>query len=84
MHVDASIKLLGKVLFGFEKGPEVLNAVRPTGEPLVDDWDYLKTLVRTFETNCGSLLQYGMKHMCSIANFCNAGITDKQMINASS
>nr|GFB75500.1 vacuolar-processing enzyme [Tanacetum cinerariifolium] len=27
MHVDASIKLLGKVLFGFEKGPEVLNAV---------------------------------------------------------
>lgn len=45
MHIDASIKLLGKVLFGLEKGPEVLNAVRPTGEPLVDDWDCLKTLV---------------------------------------
>ncbi|GJZ80555.1 peptidase C13, legumain [Tanacetum coccineum] len=84
MHVDASIKLLGKVLFGLEKGPEVLNAVRPTGEPLVDDWDCLKTLVRTFETHCGSLSQYGMKHMRSIANFCNAGITEKQMMEASS
>ncbi|GJY46329.1 vacuolar-processing enzyme-like protein [Tanacetum coccineum] len=84
MHVDASIKLLGKVLFGLEKGPEVLNAVRPTGEQLVDDWDCLKTLVRTFETHCGSLSQYGMKHMRSIANFCNAGITKEQMMEASS
>jgi len=84
MHIDASIKLLGKVLFGLEKGPEVLNAVRPTGEPLVDDWDCLKTLVRTFETHCGSLSQYGMKHMRSIANFCNAGITEEQMMEASS
>nr|GEU64629.1 vacuolar-processing enzyme-like [Tanacetum cinerariifolium] len=84
MHIDASIKLLGKVLFGFKKGPEVLNAVRPTEEPLVDNWDCLKTLVRMFETNYGSLSQYGMKHIRSIANFCNAGITEKQMINASS
>ncbi|GJY46331.1 vacuolar-processing enzyme-like protein [Tanacetum coccineum] len=84
MHIDASIKLLGKVLFGLEKGPEVLNAVRPTGEPLVDDWDCLKTFVRTFETHCGSLSQYGMKHMRSIANICNAGITKEQMTEASS
>ncbi|PWA81024.1 vacuolar-processing enzyme [Artemisia annua] len=84
MHIDASIKLLGKVLFGLEKGPEVLNVVRPTGEPLVDDWDCLKTLVRTFETHCGFLSQYGMRHMRSIANFCNAGITQEQTMEASS
>lgn len=45
MHVDSSIKLLGKVLFGIEKGPEVLSEVRPAGQPLVDDWDCLKTFV---------------------------------------
>ncbi|XP_076949019.1 vacuolar-processing enzyme-like [Bidens hawaiensis] len=84
MHVDSSIKLVGKVLFGIEKGPEVMSEVRPAGQPLVDDWDCLKTFVRTFETHCGSLSQYGMKHMRSIANFCNAGITKEQMMEASS
>lgn len=45
-HIDSSIKLIGKLLFGIEKGPEVLKAVRPTGKPLVDDWTCLKSLVR--------------------------------------
>ncbi|XP_026409569.1 vacuolar-processing enzyme gamma-isozyme-like [Papaver somniferum] len=40
MHVDRSI---GKLLFGFEKGPRVLEVVRPAGQPLVDDWDCLKS-----------------------------------------
>ncbi|WP_423787567.1 hypothetical protein [Klebsiella pneumoniae] len=39
--------------------------------------------VRTFETHCGSLSQYGMKHMRSIANICNAGIQEEQMSEAS-
>ncbi|KAK6927302.1 Peptidase C13, legumain [Dillenia turbinata] len=83
MHIDNSIKLVGKLLFGIEKGSEVLKTVRPAGQPLVDDWDCLKTLVRTFETHCGSLSQYGMKHMRSIANICNAGIRKEQMAEAS-
>lgn len=45
MHLDDSVKLVGKLLFGIEKAPEVLNAIRPTGLPLVDDWDCLKNLV---------------------------------------
>ncbi len=45
MHLDNSVKLIGKLLFGIEKGPEVLTTVRPAGRPLVDDWDCLKTLV---------------------------------------
>ncbi|XP_024958795.1 vacuolar-processing enzyme-like [Cynara cardunculus var. scolymus] len=84
MHIDISIKLVGKVLFGMKKGVEILDGVRPAGQPLVDDWDCLKTLVRSFETHCGSLSQYGMKHMRSIANFCNAGISKEQMTEASS
>ncbi|KAJ0940153.1 putative legumain protein [Helianthus annuus] len=84
MHIDSSIQLIGKLLFGLEKGPEVLKTVRSAGKPLVDDWTCLKTFVRTFETHCGSLSQYGMKHMRSIANLCNAGVTNEQMAAASS
>ncbi|KAL8522174.1 hypothetical protein ACS0TY_012354 [Phlomoides rotata] len=82
-HIDNSIKLIGKLLFGLETGPQVINSVRPSGQPLVDDWICLKTLVRTFETQCGSLSQYGMKHMRSIANMCNAGVSREQMADAS-
>lgn len=39
--------------------------------------------VRSFETYCGSLSQYGMKHMRSLANICNAGMTKEQMADAS-
>ncbi|CAI0409119.1 unnamed protein product [Linum tenue] len=84
MHVDNSMKLIAKLLFGINKGSEVLSAVRPAGQPLVDDWKCLKTLVRTFETHCGSLSQYGMKHMRSVANMCNAGIGKDQMNEAAS
>lgn len=45
VHIDDSVKLIGKLLFGIEKGPMVLNIVRPVGQPLVDDWGCLKTLV---------------------------------------
>jgi legumain len=83
MHIDNSIKLIGKLLFGIEKGDEVLKSVRPAGQALVDDWNCLKTLVRAFETHCGSLSQYGMKHMRSVANLCNAGITKDQMAEVS-
>ncbi|GMG99093.1 hypothetical protein Nepgr_000933 [Nepenthes gracilis] len=83
MHIDNSMKLIGKLLFGIEKAPEVLQTVRPAGHPLVDDWDCLRMMVRTFEAHCGSLSQYGMKHMRSVANICNAGITEQQMAEAS-
>ncbi|PQM38388.1 vacuolar-processing enzyme [Prunus yedoensis var. nudiflora] len=83
MHMDQTMKLIGKLLFGIKKGPEVLNTVRPARQPLVDDWDCLKTMVRSYETYCGSLSQYGMKHMRSLANICNAGMTKEQMAEAS-
>ncbi|KAL9226869.1 hypothetical protein vseg_002630 [Gypsophila vaccaria] len=83
VHLDNSVELIGKLLFGIEKGSEMLQIVRPAGQPLVDDWKCLKTLVRTFEAHCGSLSQYGMKHMRSFANICNARITTEQMAEVS-
>ncbi|XP_068647170.1 vacuolar-processing enzyme-like [Aristolochia californica] len=83
MHIDRSIELIGRLLFGSVKGTEMLNAVRPAGQPLVDDWTCLKMMVRSFETHCGSLSQYGMKHMRSLANICNAGINQEKMATLS-
>jgi len=71
-RVDSSMELIGGLLFGSEEGPRVLGAVRPAGQPLADDWDCLKSMVRAYERHCGPLAQYGMKHMRAFANICNA------------
>jgi legumain len=78
-HIDNSVELIGNLLFGSSDGPMVLKTVRAAGEPLVDDWSCLKSTVRAFESQCGSLAQYGMKHMRSFANICNAGILPEVM-----
>ncbi|KAF8364645.1 hypothetical protein HHK36_033380 [Tetracentron sinense] len=78
-HIDASIELIGALLLGLEKGPSILSSVRPSGSPLVDDWGCLKEMVRLFENQCGSLTQYGMKHMRALANICNSGISQATM-----
>ena len=52
MHVDDSVKLIGKLLFGIEKGPELLNTVRSAGLPLADDWDCLKSMVTLKKALC--------------------------------
>lgn len=38
--------------------------------------------VRVFETHCGSLTQYGMKHMRAFANICNNGVSEASMEEA--
>ncbi|KAK4262639.1 hypothetical protein QN277_028177 [Acacia crassicarpa] len=81
-HLDGSVELIGTFLFGPAKGSSVLNSVRPTGLPLVDDWKCLKSMVRVFETHCGSLTQYGMKHMRAFANICNNGVSEASMEEA--
>ncbi|KAM0908357.1 hypothetical protein ACQ4PT_015513 [Festuca glaucescens] len=82
-HLDSSIDFIGKLVFGFEKGPSVLEAPRSSGQPVVDDWDCLKRMVRVFESHCGSLTQYGMKHMRAFANLCNNGVSEAEMKEAS-
>uniref|UniRef100_M1B2Z7 Legumain n=1 Tax=Solanum tuberosum TaxID=4113 RepID=M1B2Z7_SOLTU len=78
-QVDNNVKHLGELLFGVEKGNEVLHSVRPAGHPLVDNWDCLKSYVKIFEVQCGRLTAYGRKHVRGIANICNAGITSEKM-----
>jgi legumain len=44
-RVDDAVERIGSILFGTENGPQVLKAVRPAGQPLVGDWDCLKSMV---------------------------------------
>ncbi|KAI3756514.1 hypothetical protein L1987_56335 [Smallanthus sonchifolius] len=76
-HLDNSADMIKRYLLGSGHGP-----VRAEGSALVDDWGCLKYMVRTFETYCGSLTQYGMKHTRTFANICNAGVTKKAMDDA--
>ncbi|KAM0907447.1 hypothetical protein ACQ4PT_016119 [Festuca glaucescens] len=82
-HLDSSVDFIGKLLFGFDNGPSMLEAPRSSGQPVVDDWDCLKRMVRVFESHCGSLTQYGMKHMRAFANICNNGFSEAKMKEAS-
>ncbi|XP_024996631.1 vacuolar-processing enzyme beta-isozyme-like [Cynara cardunculus var. scolymus] len=77
-HLDRSVDVIKGYLLG--KGHE---SVRSEGAALVDDWKCLKSMVRTFETHCGSLTQYGMKHTRTFANICNNGVTAEAMDKAS-
>ncbi|MCL7044549.1 hypothetical protein MKW94_001580, partial [Papaver nudicaule] len=44
-YVDGSMNLIGEFLFGTAgKASNVMKAVRPTGQPLVDDWSCYKTM----------------------------------------
>ncbi|KAJ6317155.1 hypothetical protein OIU76_012832 [Salix suchowensis] len=82
-HVDRSINHIAAALFGDENAANAMEFVRPSGQPLVDDWDCFKELVRAYEKQCGGLSWYGKKYTRVIANMCNAGINVEQMIGAS-
>lgn len=45
-HLDNSVQLIGKLLFGHKNSLRTLQAVRPPGQVLVDDWTCLKSMVR--------------------------------------
>ncbi|KAK4479233.1 hypothetical protein RD792_014744 [Penstemon davidsonii] len=80
--IDNKMKEISTLLFGATNGIAMMHGVRPIGQPLVDDWSCLKTFVKTYEENCGSMTSYGMKYTRAFANMCNAGITKDQMIMA--
>uniref|UniRef100_A0A7N0ZTJ2 Legumain prodomain domain-containing protein n=1 Tax=Kalanchoe fedtschenkoi TaxID=63787 RepID=A0A7N0ZTJ2_KALFE len=81
-HIDGSVSMIGALLFGPTSSHSVLNSVRAPGLPIVDDWACLKSMVRTFESHCGSLTQYGMKHMRALANICNKRVPVGEMERA--
>lgn len=83
-RVDSSVDLIGDILLGDSSKKKLLHIRRPAGQPLVDDWDCLKSMVRTFEAHCGPLGQYGMKHTRAFANMCNAALDHNHMAKAAS
>ena len=44
-HMDYSINHIGELLFGNGSSSKVLETVRPSGQPIVDDWNRFKMLV---------------------------------------
>ncbi|GAU29002.1 hypothetical protein TSUD_165200 [Trifolium subterraneum] len=82
--VDNNVHQISNILFGEEKGSTMIVHVRSSGQPLVDDWDCLKTFIKTYESHCGTLSRYGRKYSRAFANMCNAGISEKQMVTATS
>ncbi|PON78575.1 Peptidase C13, legumain [Parasponia andersonii] len=80
-QVDHNVNRIGKLILGNEN-EKVLKRVRLSGQPLVDDWNCLKKLVRTYERYCGSLSTYGIKYMRDFANMCNAGVNEFQLVVA--
>ncbi|XP_024996632.1 vacuolar-processing enzyme-like, partial [Cynara cardunculus var. scolymus] len=77
-HLDSSVDAIRGSLLGIGRGTG-----RNEGSALVDDWDCLKSMIRTFETHCGSLTQYGMKHTRTFADVCNNGVANEAMDKAS-
>ncbi|XP_024993978.1 vacuolar-processing enzyme-like isoform X1 [Cynara cardunculus var. scolymus] len=83
LHLDASVDAIGERLFGSGSGRLVLSSLRAQGKPLVDDWGCLKSMVRVYETHCGALTEYGMKHMRAFGNICNNKVSGAAMEEAS-
>ncbi|WJX81299.1 legumain [Trifolium repens] len=83
-QVDNNVHQISNILFGEEKGPTMMVHVRSSGQPLVDDWDCFKTFIKTYESHCGKLSSYGRKYSRVFANMCNAGVSQKQMVTATS
>ncbi|KAK9059238.1 hypothetical protein SSX86_021857 [Deinandra increscens subsp. villosa] len=77
-HLDSSVDAIKGELFGDQEH----GSMRGEGLPVVDDWSCLKSTIRTFETHCGSLTQYGMKHTRTFANVCNNGVSKEAMDEA--
>ncbi|XP_074286945.1 vacuolar-processing enzyme-like [Silene latifolia] len=83
-QVDTNFESIGKALFGAENGYEIMKTVRPSGQPIVDDWDCYKSMVATYKSYCGALSTYGKKHMRAFANVCNAGVQQEEMAKVTS
>ncbi|CAF2153869.1 unnamed protein product, partial [Brassica napus] len=61
---------------------DLLTSTRTTGQPVVDDWDCYKTLVKSFKNQCGAKMEYDMKYAGALANICNMGVDVKQSVAA--
>ncbi|PKI63609.1 hypothetical protein CRG98_015992 [Punica granatum] len=85
-EVDRKIGKIAKLLLSEKDVAAGLSSVvlpEREGEPLVDDWECFKSMLRTYEERCGALTHYGRKYSRVMANMCNAGINQDQLTWAS-
>ncbi|CAN7074271.1 unnamed protein product, partial [Brassica oleracea var. botrytis] len=61
---------------------DLLTSTRTTGQPVVDDWDCYKTLVKSFKNQCGAKMEYDMMYARALANICNMGVDVKESVAA--
>lgn len=45
VRVDRSVDVIGHLLFGKDVAPKLVNVIRSPEQPIVDDWDCLKSTV---------------------------------------
>ncbi|CAN1299017.1 Vacuolar-processing enzyme [Linum perenne] len=85
-RADETISRIVAIVFaGYQNADDpqsVINFVRPSGQPLVDDWDCFKSFVEKYEEECGEMSVYGKKYSRALANMCNAGVTLEQLNSA--
>ncbi|KAK2407249.1 vacuolar-processing enzyme [Trifolium repens] len=80
-HDDYSVYRILSLLF--EK--EETSSTMLTSAPLPGaKTSCLKMMVKIYKQHCGILSNYGLKYVSVFGNMCNAGISEKQMINAAS
>ncbi|XP_073222055.1 vacuolar-processing enzyme-like [Cicer arietinum] len=84
-HEDHTINLIADLLFGEEKDSIKMDHVRKVDLHDVDYWDCLKMLRKAYQDHCGILSPYGKKLYSRVSvNMCNVGISEAQMIAATS
>ncbi|XP_026383880.1 vacuolar-processing enzyme-like isoform X1 [Papaver somniferum] len=83
IYIEASMDLIGEFLFGTtEKATTAVEAVRPAGQPIVDDWNCYQTMVETYEKICGPFSPYGLEDLRALATICNAGVKPEDLAKA--
>lgn len=55
---------------------------RQQGMPVVDSWTCLREMVHEWQSSCGPMDQYAMKHTRFFANLCNAGLAPSDLATA--
>ncbi|EOA29690.1 hypothetical protein CARUB_v10016221mg [Capsella rubella] len=81
-QIDQSIAEILRLSLKQTNVLDLLSSTRTTGQPLVDDWDCFKTLVKSFKNHCGATVDYGLKYTGALANICNIGVDVKQTVSA--
>nr|XP_012568856.1 vacuolar-processing enzyme-like isoform X2 [Cicer arietinum] len=83
-NVDRNVHFIWDLMFGEDTNSTMMTRIRSASQPVIDDWDCLKMILKTYEHHCGILSPYGMKYSRAFINVCNAGISEKQIIDATS